>query len=292
MVITVISGKGGTGKTTIAVAISELENETVNVDCDVEAPNMYLYYEGMDIEQEDFSGGKKAVVDETTCIRCGKCQSVCQFKAIKDGITVPFRCEGCGACVLVCPQKSIRLIDEKSANVYLTHIGKGTLSRSQMEIGSEGSGKLITLLRKKAQKYAEGRITINDGSPGIGCPVISSITATDAVLIVTEPTQSGMEDLKRVVTLCWQFGIMIFVCINKADINPEVANQIEDYCKENHFYLVGKLPYDDTVLRSINELKPIIYYDNSSANHAIRQMWSELKGILVNQVNTRRNNLS
>lgn len=282
MELTVISGKGGTGKTTIAVAISELEKQTVKVDCDVDAPNLYLYYEGKDIKREDFSGGKKAVVDEALCTQCGECQRICQFNAIENGKLRPFRCEGCGACVLVCPSGAVKLIDEKSADMYITETPQGILSRAVMEVGSEGSGKLITYLRKNAKEYAgENTITVIDGSPGIGCPVISSITAVQAVLVVTEPTQSGAEDFLRIVKLCKQFGIPTFICINKADINEEVSFQIERYSRENGLYLVGKIPYDDTVMQSINELKPIIYYENSQANLAIREMWNKLKSILA-----------
>lgn len=279
MQLTVISGKGGTGKTTIAVAISELE-KTAKVDCDVDAPNLYLYYQGQDIICEDFSGGKKAVVKESLCNDCGLCQGVCEFAAIENGKVRFFRCEGCGACILICPQKAIRLVDEKTAEVIVTQTPSGILSYSRMEIGSEGSGKLITILRKKAQNYAENLMVVNDGSPGIGCPVISSITATDAVLIVTEPTQSGVEDFQRIVELCEQFGIKTFVCINKADINEEISLRIEEYCETNKLRFVGKIPYDETVLQSINELKPIIYYPNSGANKAIRQVWSKIKNQL------------
>jgi len=280
MQLTVISGKGGTGKTTIAVAISELARKTVKVDCDVDAPNMYLYYqewEDKELLREDFSGGKKAVVDRGACRVCGLCQSVCQFEAIEDGIVLPLRCEGCGACTLICPHQAIELVDEKTADIIINQTKDGYLAHSRMEIGSEGSGKLITVLRKKAQGYAQNRIIINDGSPGLGCPVISSLTAADAVLIVTEPTQSGVGDLQRVVQLCKQFGSRTYVCINKADINESISESIEEYAKENDLVMVGRIPYDQVVLQSINELKPIIYYENSTANRAIREIWSNLR---------------
>lgn len=276
MQLTVISGKGGTGKTTIAVAISELEKAT-KVDCDVDAPNLYLYYRGHDIETEGFSGGNKAVVDKDFCNKCGLCQMVCRFDAIEDGEVSYLHCEGCGACSLTCPQKAIKLVEERTAEVLVTKTPSGILSHSQMEIGSEGSGKLITILRKKAQKHAPNTLIINDGSPGIGCPVISSITATDAVLIVTEPTQSGIEDLKRIAELCRQFEVKTFVCINKADINKEIASRIESFCNTNALNYVGRIPYDETVLKSINELQPIIHYDNSPAGEAISEVWNKVR---------------
>lgn len=277
MEITVISGKGGTGKTTVAVAIAELEKECLKVDCDVDAPNMYLYYNGWDISAEEFSGGKKAIVDREACLCCGMCLNTCRFEAIENGIVEDLRCEGCGACVLTCPTGAIGLKDEKTADVYMTDTSRGILSRAQMVIGSEGSGKLITLIRKNVQKYSQEQIMVSDGSPGIGCPVISSVTGTDAALIVTEPTQSGLEDLTRIVELCRQFGILTFICINKADINEEISEAIEEYCLRNELIFAGRIPYDETVLCSINELKPIIYYEKSPAGIALRKIWENIK---------------
>lgn len=277
MELTVISGKGGTGKTTIALALSELAKNTVKADCDVDAPNLYLFYDGRDIKKEYFYGEKKAVIDKKFCSGCKECEKVCRFDAIKDGIVNPFKCEGCGACTLVCPQKAVRLKEEKTADVYITQTDKGIISRAQMEVGSEGSGKLITMLRSNARKFAdENSLIIIDGSPGIGCPVISSITGSDAVLIVTEPTQSGLEDFMRVMELCRHFGVLTLACINKYDINEKVSEEVESFCRENDIYLIGKIPYDDTVMKSINELKPIVYYEDSKANNAIRKMWDNI----------------
>lgn len=276
MELTVISGKGGTGKTTIALALSELAKNVVKVDCDVDAPNLYLFYNGNTLKKEYFYGEKKAVVDEKFCTGCNACERACQFDAIKDGIVNPFKCEGCGACVLICPNKAISLKEEKTADVYITKTDKGIISRAQMEIGSEGSGKLITKLRYNARQFSDDKLIIIDGSPGIGCPVISSITGSNAVIIVTEPTQSGLEDFKRIMELCRHFGILTFVCINKYDINLKVAKEIEEFCNDSDAHLIGKIPYDDTVIKSINELKPIIYYDDSIANKAIREIWDNI----------------
>lgn len=278
MELTVISGKGGTGKTTIALALSELAEGAVKADCDVDAPNLYLFYGGKDIEKEPFFGEKTAVVDRRLCTNCGECERVCRFDAIKGGTVNAFKCEGCGACTLVCPREAVSLKEVKTADVFITQTSKkGIISRARMDIGSEGSGILITRLRKNAKRYAdENTLIISDGSPGIGCPVISSITGSDAVLIVTEPTQSGLEDLKRVMELCRHFGVLTFVCINKYDINENKAVEIENYCRENDFCLAGRIPYDDLVMKSINELKPIVHYENSKANHAIRQMWNNI----------------
>lgn len=282
MELTVISGKGGTGKTTIAMGMIDLEKKSLKVDCDVEAPNLYLYFgDGTEIKKDDFYGEKKALVDKALCTECGECQQICQFGAIIDGEINDFKCEGCGACALVCPEKAVQLIDEKTADVYLTEVTKGIISHAKMKIGSEGSGKLVTQLRKNAEKLADGfYITINDGSPGIGCPVIASIADSDAVLIVVEPTKSGMSDFLRIVDLCRHFGLLIYVCLNKADLNKDIGNEIRSYCIKNELYIVGEISYDDTVIKSINELQPITRYSDSRAGQEIKKMWKEIRSHL------------
>lgn len=278
MELVVLSGKGGTGKTTIATALSELAKDVIRVDCDVEASNFYMYYKGIDLEKEDFFGGKIAVMDKKKCIECGKCEEVCRFDAINNFEIDPFACEGCGTCILACPQGAIVLKDEKVADTFITETDKGIIVRAEMGIGSDASGLLISFLRKKAKKInKDEKLTIIDGSPGIGCPVIASVTGSDAVLVVTEPTISGLEDLKRVVTLCEHFEIFTMVCINKYDINEDVAKEIEDYVSKKGLELVGKIPYDDVVMKSINELRPITYYEKSIAKKAVENMWDTIK---------------
>lgn len=285
MELVVLSGKGGTGKTTIASALSELAKDVLRVDCDVDAPNFYLFYKGENIEEHDFIGSKLALIDEDKCIMCGRCKEVCRFDAVEyknnKYLINKFSCEGCGACLLVCPNKAISLIEEKTADIYLTRLNNGLLSRAEMEIGADGSGKLITELRELGKRNnKENKLTIIDGSPGIGCPVISSITGSNAALIVTEPTKSGLEDMIRVITLCNHFRVNTFICINKFDINLEMTNEIEMYSKTNGIKIVGKIPFDETVMKSINELKPITNYSNSEACKAINQMWLNIKEIL------------
>lgn len=281
MRIAVISGKGGTGKTTVAVSIGAIEEHPVMVDCDVDAPNMYLYYEGEDIKKGQFYGSELAVVDKDLCNKCGKCNNVCRYDAIDKGVVNDMKCEGCGACELVCPQKAITMVPQKTADTFITKIPNGIISRAKMDVGSDGSGKLITELRKNAELYQRGsKFTIVDGSPGVGCAVIASITANDAAIIVTEPTKSGMDDFIRVHKLCEHFGIPQYVCINKYDINEDITMDIENYCTDNGITVVGKIPYDETIIRSINELKPIVYYEDSKANYAIRNMWNKVKELV------------
>lgn len=281
MELVVLSGKGGTGKTTIATALSELAQDVVRIDCDVDAPNFYLFYNGKDTEKADFIGGKKALMNEELCIKCGKCEAVCRFNAIENLKINSFLCEGCGTCTLVCPKNAITLENEKIADTFITELDKGIISRAEMEIGSDGSGKLITHLRKNGKRFNEDeKLTIIDGSPGIGCPVISSITGSDAVLIVTEPTKSGLEDLIRVVSLCQYFGVFTMVCINKYDINEEMSLEIQSFVNKQGIKFVGKIPYDDTVRKSINELKPITHYKESIANKEIENIWTNVKSLI------------
>jgi len=281
MVISVLSGKGGTGKTTVVAALSELAKNVIKVDCDVDAPNLYLFYKGMDVEKKNFYGGKCAKINKSLCIECEICEEVCKFGAIKNWTIDPFSCEGCGACTLVCPQNAIKLVDEKTADTFITKTDKGIISRAMMGIGSDGSGKLVTELRKNANRFIEkNSITFLDGSPGIGCSVIASITDTDIALIVTEPTKSGLDDLKRILELAEHFETQVMICVNKYDINPDMTSQIENFAREKNLFVVGKIPFDQLVMKSVNTLKPITEFAESPARTAILEMWVHMNKLM------------
>lgn len=281
MVISVLSGKGGTGKTTVVAALSELAKNVIKVDCDVDAPNLYLFYKGMDVEKKNFYGGKKAKINKSQCIECEICEEVCKFGAIKNCAIDPFSCEGCGACTLVCPQNAIKLVDEKTADTFITKTDKGIISRAMMGIGSDGSGKLVTDLRKNAKRFTENNsIVILDGSPGIGCSVIASITDTDIALIVTEPTKSGLDDLKRILELAEHFETQVMICVNKYDINPDMTSQIENFAREKNLFVVGKIPFDKLVMKSVNTLKPITEFVESPARKATLEMWVRMNSLM------------
>ena len=284
MVISVLSGKGGTGKTTVVAALSELAKDIIKVDCDVDAPNLYLFYKGLDIEQKNFYGGKKAKINKNLCIQCEICEEVCKFDAIKNWSIDPFSCEGCGACTLVCSQHAIKLADEKTADTFITKTEKGIISRAMMEIGSDGSGKLVTELRKNAKRITEdSSMVLLDGSPGIGCSVIASITETDIALIVTEPTKSGLDDLKRILELAEHFETQVMICINKYDINMDMTSQIESFAREKNLFVAGKIPFDKLVMESVNTLRPITDFENSPARKSIEEMWVRMNRLMKKQ---------
>lgn len=278
MKLVVLSGKGGTGKTTVAVSISELVENVVMVDCDVDAANMHLYYDGEVVEQKDYIGNKIAFVDKNLCTDCGVCTPYCKFNSIDSGDVNTLTCEGCGVCKIVCPEDAIRLKEIKSAEMKVIKTSNGIITKADVEIGAEGSGRLITALKDMADKYnKEEYLTVIDGSPGVGCPVIASITGADMALLVIEPTKSGLSDFLRVKELCDHFGMPTLVCINKYDMNTDISKEIEEFCVSESVDLVGKIPYDAMVVKSVNELIPIVKYKDSSAGREIRQMWQVIK---------------
>ncbi len=278
MKIVVLSGKGGTGKTTVAVSISELVENVVMVDCDVDAANMHLYYDGEVVETKDYVGNKIAFVDKNLCTDCGVCTPYCKFHSIDSGDVNTLTCEGCGVCKVVCPEDAITLKEIKSAEMKVIKTEKGIITKADVEIGAEGSGKLITELKNMSDEYnKEDYLTVIDGSPGVGCPVIASITGADTALLVIEPTKSGLSDFLRVKELCDHFAMPIMVCINKYDMNTEIAEEIEEFCKDEGVDVVGKIPYDGMVVKSVNDLIPIVNYGESDAGTEIRNMWEIMK---------------
>lgn len=282
MEITILSGKGGTGKTTVAAGLGEIFKDSIKVDCDVDAANLYLYYKGEILNKEKFYSGKIANINLDKCHRCNKCVLNCHFEAIKDYKIDDLKCEGCGVCKLVCPFDAIELKDNNIADIIELKLDNGFLVMADMKIGSDGSGKLILELREKAKKY-NGTIIV-DGSPGIGCPVISSITGTDLVIIVTEPTMSGLGDLERILKLVTGFNLKKYVCINKYDINLAITEKIKEFCNKNNIEIIGQIPFDSTVVKSVNNLKPIVLYEDSLAGKEIKEIANRIKKINEEEV--------
>ncbi len=293
--LVVISGKGGTGKTSITAAFASLAENAVLADCDVDAADLHLVLEPDTKEESDFSGGKQAYINPEKCIGCAKCQNLCRFDAIKfDGPgneviektyrVDPISCEGCKVCVEFCPVEAIEFNEALNGKWYISDTRVGPMVHAKLGIAEENSGKLVTLIKKKSKELAEqGKkdLIVVDGSPGIGCPVIASITGADVVLIVTEPTLSGIHDLNRVAELAQSFDIKTLLCINKADINPEMAERIKEEAREKDIRVIGEIPYDDAFTKAQIMKATLIEYTSSQVSEKIKNMWREVTYELV-----------
>ena len=277
--IAFVSGKGGTGKSTLVSSLSILVKDKMIADCDIEAPNLHIILKGNILNKGDYYGAKEAIIDLSKCVECGQCRETCRFQAISDEFEViPLKCEGCGACTLVCPENAIWLEDVKTGETYVSHTDRGTFSYALLNIGAEGSGKLVTEVRKKVNEYKDNeKWILIDGTPGIGCVVIASITGADAVVIVSEPTKSGISDLQRVLGVAEHFQLPSFVCINKYDLNLEVTNEIEKYCKDRNIPIIGKIPFDPSIIKALREFKTPIEAGNARITKEIENIWSTLE---------------
>ena len=273
-----ISGKGGTGKSTLVASLSILVEDKMLADCDVVAPNLHILLKGEILKKNDYYGAKEAVIDSSVCIKCGLCKETCRFDAISDELEIlPMKCEGCGACTLVCPQEAIMLTEVKTGETFVSSTQRGTFSHALLDIGAEGSGKLVTEVRKNIYNSKKNeKWVLIDGSPGIGCVVIASITGADAVVVVSEPTKSGQSDMERVLGVAKHFGIPAFVCINKYDLNPEVTKEIEDFCTSEGFPVIGKIPFDPSIVKALQEFKTPIEAGNKAVTNEITSIWTKL----------------
>jgi MinD superfamily P-loop ATPase len=284
--LAVLSGKGGTGKTTITASFAVLAHNAVVADCDVDAPDLHMLLHPRTFKTQEFRGSKLAKIDETKCTKCGLCQQKCSFNAITESIQIdPISCEGCGVCSFVCPTNAIVLTERVSGQAYLSETKYGFMAHALLSPGESNSGKLVTLVRQNAKILAEKEhadLVIIDGSPGIGCPVIASVTGVDAGLIVTEPTMSGIHDLERVLSLLGHFNVRPFVCINMHDINDENTKRIVGFCRENGIEVVGKIPFNKIVTEAMVNEKPIVEYaSESEVTKKIIEMWKRIVSALT-----------
>ena len=261
----ILSGKGGTGKTTIASAFIRLSNAKAYADCDVDAPNLHLLYGVANGESDtrDYYALPTAIVDDTRCIGCMRCQSHCKFGAISSKNSHAYvdvhSCEGCGVCAMVCPANAIDMRELPAGKIMLEKGDDRVFAHAELKMGSGTTGKLVTEVKKTLIKNVHGAdIAIVDGSPGIGCPVIASLSGVDTVLIVAEPSLSGVSDMKRIVDTARGFGVKVAVCVNKYDLNRERTEEIERYCVDNDLYFAGTIPYDKMALKAINGEKTIV----------------------------------
>jgi len=254
--IVVLSGKGGTGKTSIVGSFAALAKNKVLADCDVDAADLHLILNPAVRENHEFWSGQTAVIDGERCTQCGLCQELCHFKAIKDCIVDPISCEGCGFCFHICPVEAITMKESLSGEWFISNTKYGPLVHARLGIAQENSGKLVALVRQQARQLAEKTgfdCIISDGPPGIGCPVISSLSGANLALLVTEPTLSGIHDLERVLGVCHHFGVPALVCINKYDINEDNTHQIEGYCLSQGIEVAARIPLITLLLRQLSK---------------------------------------
>jgi len=288
--LAVLSGKGGTGKTSLTAAFAHLASSgryadrIILADADVDAANLELVLQPRLLEEQNFKGGQVAVIDQNTCEACGDCMAVCRFDATHhaEGIyTVdPIACDGCAACVYQCPTESISIHERVVGKFYVSEGRYGPLFHASLFPGQENSGKLVTLVKQRARLHAldENReLVLVDGPPGIGCPVISATSGADLALIVAEPTVAGVHDMHRALQTIRHFGVRALVCINKADLYPEGADEIESFCRDNGIQFVGRIPFDLTVTSAMLQGDAVTaYHPEAPASVAISGIWEQV----------------
>jgi MinD superfamily P-loop ATPase len=277
--VVVLSGKGGTGKTSIVGSFAALTKNKVLDDCDVDAADLHLILNPANRESHEFWSGQVAVIDEAKCTQCGLCQEQCRFNAIHDFKVDPVSCEGCGFCSHICPVEAIGMKESLSGNWFISNTKYGTLVHARLGIAQENSGKLVALVRQEAKQLAERNgfdYIISDGPPGIGCPVISSLSGASIALLVTEPTVSGIHDLERVLGVCRHFGVPATVCINKYDLNEDNTHKIQDYCRSHDVQVAATLPFDNAVTEAMVKGIPVVEYTKSAISREIETMWCRI----------------
>ncbi len=286
--ITILSGKGGAGKTSVAAAIASLAKNTVFCDNDVDAADLHLIFHPKVKEEHEFSSGSKALIYPEKCLVCGLCEEHCRFNAIhpnEQGIPEvnPFQCEGCRLCERICPEQAITSVQFNNNMWFVSETRFGPLVHARMGAGEENSGRLVTEIRKKAREIAgetSARFIINDGPPGIGCPVIASVTGTGKVLLVIEPSLSGLHDAKRLLKLVESFRIPVFAVINKYDINTEITAQTEQFLQKKSIPLIGKIPFDTLLVDSMVAGKSLVEFaPDSEPGQEFKSIWEKLEKI-------------
>jgi MinD superfamily P-loop ATPase len=288
--IVVLSGKGGTGKTTVTAALAHLASEVpstraILVDADVDAANLELLLDPQMIESHAFVGGQVAVIAADLCSGCGLCADVCRFNAVRadNGLyTVdPIACEGCATCKTQCPSDAISMLPQISGRWFSSTSRYGPLFHARLSPAQESSGKLVTLLKQQACAHAEEEnypLMIVDGPPGIGCPAIAAVSGADMVIVVTEPTAAGIHDMQRVLDLAAHFGIQSLVCINKADLYPAGTDQITHHCQQNGLPVIGRLPFDLSITEAMVHGQTITaYLPDSPVSRVLREIWQNVR---------------
>ncbi len=279
--LVIISGKGGTGKTSLVAAFASLAENKVLCDADVDAADLHLIMAPDIKERHDFQSGNTAFINQDACARCDLCREICRWDAISEDFVVdPIECEGCGVCYYFCPEKAIDFPINTCGEWYISDTRFCPMAHARLGIAEENSGKLVTLIRQEAQKLAEEKnldLLLTDGPPGVGCPVIASLGGASAVLIVAEPTVSGRHDMERVVELAGFFKIPAMVCVNKFDLNPNMGRAIESFAIERDIGVVGRVPFDPAFTRAMVQGKTIVEFDGRSEGcEAVLEIWDNM----------------
>src|SRR3989339_1381705 len=279
--LVVISGKGGTGKTSILAAFAALATGKVLCDADVDAADLHLIMNPQVREHHDFESGHTAIINQDKCTQCGLCRDLCRWNAISENFVVdPVACEGCGVCHYFCPEKAIDFPLSTCGEWFISDTRFGPMAHARLGIAEENSGKLVTLIRQQGKKLAEEKkldLLLTDGPPGIGCPVIASLGGATAVLIVAEPTVSGRHDMERVAELAAFFKVPGMLCVNKFDLNPEQGRAIEDFAREKQILVLGRIPFDPVFTKAMVQGKTIFEYDvRSDGAVAVRGIWENM----------------
>ncbi len=280
--ILIISGKGGTGKTMLTSSFAVLaRGKAVFADCDVDAADLFLMLKPEIKQTYRFVGGKKAAIDRQLCNGCGKCVDACRFDAIsKDFIVDRISCEGCSVCSRVCPQNAIVMEDAVSGEWFISETVYGPMVYAKLGVAEENSGKLVTVVKQNAKEIAkkqEKDFIIVDGPPGVGCPVIAALSGVDTAVIVTEPTLSGIQDMKRVISVARNFRINVKVVINKFDLNKDLSGKIEKYCFENQIFLLGRIEFNKKVVEAVVAGRPVVEYITGAVRQEIVDIWDRLQ---------------
>ncbi len=274
--VVILSGKGGTGKTSIVGSFAAIVQNKVMADCDVDAADLHLLLNPSVKEENEFWSGQVAVIDEEKCIECGLCQDICRFDAIHDYSVDAVSCEGCGFCSRICPVEAITMNECKAGDWFISDTRHGLLVHARLGIAQENSGKLVALVRQQAKDLAEKNgldYIISDGPPGIGCPVISSLSGVSLAIIVTEPTLSGIHDMERVLDVCKHFDVPSMVCINKCDLNDKNTIAIHDYCRENSVDVAAMIPFDNAVTEAMVKGLSVVEYSEGRFATEIKSLW-------------------
>jgi MinD superfamily P-loop ATPase len=281
--LVVLSGKGGTGKTSIVGSLAALAGNKVMADCDVDAADLHLLLNPSVKQKEEFWSGQFAVIDGEKCTRCGLCGELCRFNAINNFEADPVACEGCGFCSHICPSDAIAMKANMAGYLFISDTKYGPLVHAKLGIAQENSGKLVARVRQQSKKLAAesgAEYIICDGPPGIGCPVVSSLSGASMALLVIEPTLSGIHDMERVLGVCRHFNVPAAVCINKFDINEDNARSIESYCSADNVEIAAKIPFDNVVTAAMVKGIPVVEFSAGAVTQEIIRLWERTEELL------------